>query len=77
MKPALLVASGDGGVLKVDQVVALQPCELFPYLTGRLLVRVTDNDQIAHGGTSLSYESALTTISKRRRNGACVHQRIG
>src|SRR5689334_14913023 len=51
-QPPLLVTPDDGRVLQVDQEVLVQFDDLVPDFLGRLLVRVADDDQVAHGGTS-------------------------
>jgi hypothetical protein len=58
---SLLVAADDGRVLQVDQVVVLQLDELGPYVLGRGLVRVTDDDQVTHRGCLLTRHQGVTT----------------
>src|ERR1700689_300631 len=49
---ALAVAPDDGDVVKVDEAAVVQFDELAPDVLGRGLVRVADDDEIAHRGTS-------------------------
>jgi hypothetical protein len=72
---AVAVAPDDGGVLEVDQLVVLQFDEVFPDVLGRRLVRVTDNDQVAHGSTS---QLSMPTLQDQAcRAASRPHQQSG
>jgi hypothetical protein len=73
MQPATAVAPDDGRILQVDQILVLEADQLAVDPLGRVFVRVSDNNQIAHGEPPSLDGVCVRLHAQRRRRETTPH----